>query len=116
MLELARTAWAMVSLALVAVFVWALMVLPERVPQKLDAAGSVTEWSSKTTLLVGMVVGIAATMSLGPLARGISRTMSLDLVNVPHKERWVAAHGGALRVRVGTGPQAGGGSTGSRGA
>ena len=43
MLELARTAWAMVSLALVAVFVWALMVLPERVPQKLDAAWSVTE-------------------------------------------------------------------------
>jgi hypothetical protein len=102
MVELARTAWALVSLALVAVFVWALMVLPERVPQKLDGAGSVTEWGSRTGFLVALAVGMVTTVGLGPLARGISRTMSLDLVNVPHKERWLPAHEGALRERVAT--------------
>ena len=59
-----------------------------------------------------MVVGIATTVSLGPLARGISRTMSLDLVNVPHKDRWLPAHEGALRARVATDLYAVGASTG----
>ncbi len=112
MVELARTAWTMVSLALVAVFVWALLVLPERVPQHVDTGGSVTEWGSKTTLLVGMAIAIATTLSLGPLARGISRAMSLDLVNVPHKDRWLPAHEGALRARVATDLYAVGASTG----
>jgi hypothetical protein len=106
MVELARTAWGLVSLALVAVFVWAFLVLPERVPQQLDGAGSVTEWGSRTGFLMALAVGLVTTVGLGPLARGISRTMSLDLVNVPHKERWLPDHEGALRERVAADVQA----------
>lgn len=102
MRELARTAWAMACATLTAVCVWGAVALPEHVPQKLDAAGNVTEWGSRTEFLVASVAGVVTTLALGPLARAISRTMSLDLVNVPHKERWLPAHEAALRERVAT--------------
>lgn len=100
MLELARTAWLLACAALLAVFGWALFVLPERVPQHVDAAGRVTEWGSRASFLAGMGVALLSTAIVGLLARAISRTMSLEVVNIPHKERWLPGHESALRERV----------------
>jgi len=101
-LELARTAWAMATAALIGVFLWAAVALPERVPQHVDVDGVVTEWSSRAAFLGSMGIAIVMSSVLGPLARGISRSMSLDMVNVPFKDRWLPDHEPELRRRVAT--------------
>ena len=75
-------------MALALLLLWAAIALPDRVPMKLDAAGYPREWGSKAGLIGSLAVAATCCWAMGPLARGISRTMSLELVNVPFKGRW----------------------------
>lgn len=109
---LARALWGTVSVALALLLLWAAIALPDRVPMKLDAAGYPREWGTKPGILAALALAAACCWAMGPLARGISRSMSLDLVNVPFKARWLPAHERALRERMATDLYAVGAATG----
>lgn len=100
--DLIRVLWWMSTGALVATFGYAAWTLPERVPMQVGFSGAPTSWGSKGGLLAALAVGVGSAVLLGVLARGIGRTMSLDFVNIPHKERWLPSHEGELRSRVAT--------------
>ena len=65
-------------------------------------SGEPTDWGSKGGLLAALALGLGSALMMGVLARGIGRSMSLDFVNVPHKQRWLPGHEDQLRSRVAT--------------
>ena len=90
--DLVRVLWWLATLALVGIFGYAVWALPSQVPMHVDLAGNVTEWGDKTGLLAGLATGVGSSVLVGWLARGIGRSMSLDFVNVPSKDRWLPDH------------------------
>ena len=100
--DLVRVLWWLATLALVGIFGYAVWALPSQVPMHVDLAGNVTEWGDKTGLLAGLATGVGSSVLVGWLARGIGRSMSLDFVNVPSKDRWLPDHEAELRERVST--------------
>ena len=102
MADLVRVLWWTSTAALVATFGYAAWSLPERVPMQVGFSGEPTSWDSKGGLLAALALGLGSALMMGVLARGIGRSMSLDFVNVPHKQRWLPGHEDQLRSRVAT--------------
>ncbi|NYE36634.1 putative membrane protein [Nocardioides cavernae] len=97
-----RLALVTVSTAYAVALVWAAAVLPARVPSHLDAAGRVDDWSSRTSLLVGMgLVGLLVLAGIPLLGRAATRGDG-TLLNMPRatKDYWLAPERRAeFRVR-----------------
>ncbi|WP_432572938.1 DUF1648 domain-containing protein [Kineococcus sp. SYSU DK005] len=87
----APLAFAVTTAAAVAAVVVAAAVLPERVPTHFGATGEADDWSSRAgavTFLALLTTGVAGMFAA--FARGAAR-MSMEWVNVPHKQRWIEA-------------------------
>ena len=69
----ARALWAVVSVSLALLLLWAAIALPDRVPMKLDAAGYPQEWGSKAGLLAALALAAACCWAMGPLASRFHR-------------------------------------------
>jgi uncharacterized membrane protein len=80
--------------------VWAVVALPDRVPVHFGVDGSPDRWGSRGELLVLAVVIVTLVGGMSWLAHGIAHTWSLDLVNLPNKDRWLPGHEAQLRARV----------------
>ncbi len=80
--------------------VWALAALPDRVPVHFGLDGTPDRWGSRGELLVLAGVVVVLVVGMSWLAHGIAGTWSLDLVNMPYKDRWLPDHEAALRARV----------------
>ncbi|WP_432519055.1 DUF1648 domain-containing protein [Kineococcus sp. SYSU DK006] len=87
----APVAFALTTVAAVAAVIVAALVLPERVPTHFGATGDADDWSSRAgavTFLALLTAGMAGMFAA--FARGSAR-MSMEWVNVPHKQRWIEA-------------------------
>ena len=82
----ARALWAAVSVALAVLLVWAAIAMPDRVPMKLDAAGYPGSAVRRPVCLRRLPSLRRVCWAMGPLARDVSRSTSLDLINVPFHE------------------------------
>ena len=87
----APIAFAATTVASVASVVLAALVLPERVPTHFGATGAADDWSSRAGAVTFLALLTAGTAGMfAAFARGSAR-MSMEWVNVPHKQRWVEA-------------------------
>jgi uncharacterized membrane protein len=71
-----------------------LPLLPECVASHIDASGKANQWTSKATFVTGARMFFALipimVLSLGAISLLAIRTLPPGLVNVPHKEYWLA--------------------------
>lgn len=101
----ARVVATLGVVSFVVVWVWALIGLPDRVPVHGDLGGVTDRWGSRWELLI--VTLLAAALAGGAcivLAWGLERRgWSMALVNIPHKEAWLATPEteAVLRERLG---------------
>jgi uncharacterized membrane protein len=86
--------------ATVLLTVWSLVALPDQVPVHFGLDGAPDRWGSRGELLVLAAVIVVLVGGMSWLAHGIAGTWSLDLVNLPDKDRWLPDHEAALRARV----------------
>ncbi|WP_337063277.1 DUF1648 domain-containing protein [Kineococcus sp. G2] len=97
----APLAFAVSTVLAAAAVVVAAVVLPERVPTYFGADGEAGNWSSRAeavTFLALVTAGMAGLFAV--TARWVLR-MSVEWVNVPHKQRWIEAGlEGELRRRL----------------
>ena len=80
--------------------VWSLVALPDQVPGHFGLDGAPDRWGARGELLVLAAVIVVLVGGMSWLAHGIAGTWSLDLVNLPDKDRWLPDHEAALRARV----------------
>ena len=91
-----RPFWTAVA-AYAAAWLVAALTLPDRVPMHFDLTGEPDRWSGRgAALLTFGLLGVASVVLLGWLIRRVRRG-DLRLVNVPHKQWWLAHRPQELR-------------------
>ena len=86
-----RRAFAAVVAAYVAVLARLALTLPDRVPLHFGAGGDADRWGSRTEALVTWTVVGVVTLGGGALLARHATGGSGALLNLPHKDYWLAA-------------------------
>lgn len=83
-----RVFWAL-AVVYAATCVWAVSVLPSRVPTHWSGTGGPDSWSSRTTTAVMFaVLGVVMVGIFGGLLGYLPRSRTLAGINLPHKDFW----------------------------
>lgn len=99
MSRLLKILWPLSVAALVVQAVYYYPLLPERIASHFDMKGNPNGWSSKESFLVLWYLMIVFLNVWVPLVGVLVRKLPPSMINIPHREYWLATEERKARVR-----------------